>query len=50
MRCLGSAFSTFAVFFGVYGSSVRGIRVKNIWDNWIFNNQDFIEQETDVEV
>ena len=33
LRYLGSAFSTCTVFSVVYGNNIRGIHVKNVWDN-----------------
>lgn len=46
---LGSAFLLLQ-FSGIYGSSVRDILVKNVWDNCLWNNQDFIAQRAEVEV
>lgn len=48
MSYAGSAFSIFAVLSGVYGSSVRGIHIKNVQENLILNSQNFIEQITVV--
>lgn len=48
MSYAGSAFSTFVVLSGVYGSSVRGIHIKNVQENLILSSQNFIKQRTVV--